>query len=156
VCAESWHQSQLAQTVTCVWVWGKGGGTWLCVQGHGLCAALSRRTCMCAFCQNFMYRCPTHMHKQHSCTAPLQETVPEPEFPPPLPLVSPPPPLPHPPPPTPPHPPQGQEKMSKSDPNSAIFMEDSEGDVNVKIKKAYCPPQVRLMPLFVCSLSAAG
>jgi tryptophanyl-tRNA synthetase len=38
--------------------------------------------------------------------------------------------------------PQGQEKMSKSDPNSAIFMEDSEGDVNVKIKKAYCPPQV--------------
>jgi tryptophanyl-tRNA synthetase len=33
--------------------------------------------------------------------------------------------------------------MSKSDPNSAIFMEDSEGDVNVKIKKAYCPPQVR-------------
>jgi tryptophanyl-tRNA synthetase len=38
---------------------------------------------------------------------------------------------------------QGQEKMSKSDPNSAIFMEDSEGDVNVKIKKAFCPPQVR-------------
>lgn len=40
---------------------------------------------------------------------------------------------------------QGQEKMSKSDPNSAIFMEDSEGDVNVKIKKAFCPPQVRGM-----------
>lgn len=38
--------------------------------------------------------------------------------------------------------PQGQEKMSKSDPNSAIFMEDSEGDVNVKIKKAFCPPGV--------------
>ncbi len=38
---------------------------------------------------------------------------------------------------------QGQEKMSKSDPNSAIFMEDSEADVNTKIKKAYCPPQVR-------------
>ncbi|WIA24057.1 hypothetical protein OEZ85_013671 [Tetradesmus obliquus] len=37
---------------------------------------------------------------------------------------------------------EGQEKMSKSDPNSAIFMEDSEGDVNVKIKKAFCPPQV--------------
>ena len=37
---------------------------------------------------------------------------------------------------------EGPEKMSKSDPNSAIFMEDSEGDVNVKIKKAYCPPQV--------------
>jgi hypothetical protein len=32
--------------------------------------------------------------------------------------------------------------MSKSDPNSAIFMEDSEAEVNTKIKKAYCPPQV--------------
>jgi tyrosyl-tRNA synthetase len=30
--------------------------------------------------------------------------------------------------------------MSKSDPESAIFMEDSEADVNVKLKKAYCPP----------------
>eukprot|EP00741_Cyanophora_paradoxa_P008711 tig00001371_g8433.t1 len=37
---------------------------------------------------------------------------------------------------------QGQAKMSKSDPNSAIFMEDSEGDVNTKIKKAYCPPEI--------------
>ncbi|KAI5679390.1 hypothetical protein M9H77_10340 [Catharanthus roseus] len=37
---------------------------------------------------------------------------------------------------------QGQEKMSKSDPSSAIFMEDEEADVNVKIKKAYCPPNV--------------
>ncbi|KAL6745630.1 hypothetical protein V8C86DRAFT_1821387 [Haematococcus lacustris] len=37
---------------------------------------------------------------------------------------------------------EGQEKMSKSDPNSAIFMEDSDMDVNAKIKKAYCPPQV--------------
>lgn len=37
---------------------------------------------------------------------------------------------------------QGQEKMSKSDPNSAIFMEDSEADVAVKIKKSYCPPGV--------------
>ncbi|CAI7907738.1 unnamed protein product [Closterium sp. NIES-54] len=35
---------------------------------------------------------------------------------------------------------QGQEKMSKSDPNSAIFMEDEEAEVNVKIKKAFCPP----------------
>jgi tyrosyl-tRNA synthetase len=35
---------------------------------------------------------------------------------------------------------QGQEKMSKSDPESAIFMEDSEADVNVKLKKSYCPP----------------
>jgi len=32
--------------------------------------------------------------------------------------------------------------MSKSDPDSAIFMEDSAEDVKRKIKKAYCPPQV--------------
>ena len=37
---------------------------------------------------------------------------------------------------------EGQEKMSKSNPDSAIFMEDSVEDVNRKIKKAYCPPQV--------------
>lgn len=37
---------------------------------------------------------------------------------------------------------EGQEKMSKSDPNSAIFMDDSEIEVNAKIKKAYCPPLV--------------
>lgn len=37
---------------------------------------------------------------------------------------------------------QGQEKMSKSDPNSAIFMEDSEQEVKTKLKKAYCPPGV--------------
>lgn len=37
---------------------------------------------------------------------------------------------------------QGQEKMSKSDPNSAIFMEDSEADVRTKIKKAFCPPEI--------------
>ena len=41
---------------------------------------------------------------------------------------------------------QGQEKMSKSDPSSAIFMEDSEADVNTKIKKAFCPPKVRSEP----------
>jgi len=35
---------------------------------------------------------------------------------------------------------EGQEKMSKSDPDSAIFMEDSEQEVKTKIKKAYCPP----------------
>lgn len=35
---------------------------------------------------------------------------------------------------------QGQEKMSKSDPDSAIFMEDTVADVNRKVKKAYCPP----------------
>lgn len=37
---------------------------------------------------------------------------------------------------------EGQEKMSKSDPNSAIFMEDSEAEVNLKIKRAYCPPAI--------------
>lgn len=34
---------------------------------------------------------------------------------------------------------QGQEKMSKSDPSSAIFMEDSVQEVNSKIKGAFCP-----------------
>jgi tyrosyl-tRNA synthetase len=33
-------------------------------------------------------------------------------------------------------------KMSKSDPDAAIFMEDSEADVNRKIKKAFCRPGV--------------
>lgn len=37
---------------------------------------------------------------------------------------------------------QGQEKMSKSDPSSSIFMEDEEVEVNLKIKKAFCPPLV--------------
>ena len=37
---------------------------------------------------------------------------------------------------------QGQEKMSKSDPNSAIFMEDTKEDVEKKIKGAFCPPGV--------------
>jgi tyrosyl-tRNA synthetase len=32
--------------------------------------------------------------------------------------------------------------MSKSDPESAIFMEDSETDIKTKIKTAYCPPGV--------------
>jgi tyrosyl-tRNA synthetase len=36
---------------------------------------------------------------------------------------------------------KGQEKMSKSDPSSSIFMEDEEEDVNVKIEKAFCPPE---------------
>lgn len=30
--------------------------------------------------------------------------------------------------------------MSKSNPNSAIFMEDSADDVRKKIKGSYCPP----------------
>ena len=34
---------------------------------------------------------------------------------------------------------RGQEKMSKSDPDSAIFMEDSAEDVERKIRAAYCP-----------------
>lgn len=32
--------------------------------------------------------------------------------------------------------------MSKSDPNSAIFMEDSAEDVVRKLKKAYCPEKI--------------
>jgi tyrosyl-tRNA synthetase len=36
----------------------------------------------------------------------------------------------------------GQAKMSKSELDSAIFMEDKEEDVNSKIKKAYCPEKV--------------
>ncbi|KAK3127351.1 hypothetical protein QOZ80_7AG0571930 [Eleusine coracana subsp. coracana] len=34
---------------------------------------------------------------------------------------------------------EGQQKMSKSDPSSAIFMEDDEAQINLKIKKAFCP-----------------
>mmetsp|Transcript_23113 Transcript_23113/g.26363 ORF Transcript_23113/g.26363 Transcript_23113/m.26363 type:complete len:542 (-) Transcript_23113:240-1865(-) len=34
---------------------------------------------------------------------------------------------------------QGQAKMSKSDPDSAVFMEDTAEDVERKIMKAYCP-----------------
>ena len=33
-------------------------------------------------------------------------------------------------------------KMSKSDPDSAIFMLDSQADIKRKINKAYCPPKV--------------
>jgi len=36
---------------------------------------------------------------------------------------------------------EGQEKMSKSDPDSAIFMEDTEEEVNRKIRIAFCPPK---------------
>jgi len=34
---------------------------------------------------------------------------------------------------------EGQQKMSKSDPESAIFMEDQEADIHRKIGNAYCP-----------------
>ncbi|GHP03484.1 hypothetical protein PPROV_000223900 [Pycnococcus provasolii] len=37
---------------------------------------------------------------------------------------------------------EGQEKMSKSDPNSAIFMEDTEQEVKTKLKKSFCPPAI--------------
>ncbi|GKA11135.1 tyrosine--tRNA ligase 1, cytoplasmic-like protein [Tanacetum coccineum] len=37
---------------------------------------------------------------------------------------------------------KGQEKMSKSDASSAVFMDDNETEVNLKIKKAFCPPTV--------------
>ena len=37
---------------------------------------------------------------------------------------------------------KGQEKMSKSDPDSAIFMEDTPEDVERKINAAYCPRMV--------------
>lgn len=38
----------------------------------------------------------------------------------------------------------GQAKMSKSDPDSAIFMEDEPEMVERKIKKAYCEPKIVL------------
>lgn len=37
---------------------------------------------------------------------------------------------------------KGQEKMSKSDPNSAIFMQDTQKEVEDKVKKAFCDPGV--------------
>jgi len=37
---------------------------------------------------------------------------------------------------------EGQLKMSKSDPDSAIFMEDTVKDVNRKINGAFCPPKI--------------
>lgn len=36
----------------------------------------------------------------------------------------------------------GSDKMSKSDPDNAIFMDDSEQEVKRKIKKAFCQPKV--------------
>ncbi|KAM5566494.1 tyrosine--tRNA ligase 1, cytoplasmic [Rosa sericea] len=37
---------------------------------------------------------------------------------------------------------EGQEKMSKKIPNSAIFMNDNEAEVNRKIEEAFCPEKV--------------
>jgi len=51
---------------------------------------------------------------------------------------------------------EGQEKMSKSDPDSAIFMEDEASDVKRKIKKAFCPPaQANGMPMALADRDAA-
>jgi tyrosyl-tRNA synthetase len=42
----------------------------------------------------------------------------------------------------------GSDKMSKSNPDSAIFMDDTEQEVNRKIKKAYCKPgQIDVNPI---------
>lgn len=35
----------------------------------------------------------------------------------------------------------GQAKMSKSDPDSAIFMEDTKADIERKLSQAYCPKE---------------
>ena len=55
---------------------------------------------------------------------------------------------------------EGQEKMSKSDPDSAIFMEDTAVDVARKIKKSYCPPEVkfamRIISIFILSVQRAS
>merc|ERR1719394_9053 len=40
----------------------------------------------------------------------------------------------------------GQSKMSKSDPDSAIFMEDTPEDVERKIRNAYCPVKPKDAP----------
>ena len=39
-------------------------------------------------------------------------------------------------------------KMSKSDPMSAIFIEDTKEDIVEKMMKAHCPPEVSENPLF--------
>ncbi|CAK0793170.1 unnamed protein product, partial [Prorocentrum cordatum] len=41
---------------------------------------------------------------------------------------------------------KGQAKMSKSDPDSAIFMEDAPEDVARKVRNAYCPKLAEEMP----------
>lgn len=42
---------------------------------------------------------------------------------------------------------EGQEKQSKSDPKSAIFMQDTVEEVEEKIKQAFCPPSVENNPM---------
>ncbi len=44
---------------------------------------------------------------------------------------------------------EGEEKMSKSSPGGAIFIEDSEAEIKSKVSKAFCPPlQVSKNPCF--------
>ncbi len=38
-------------------------------------------------------------------------------------------------------------KMSKSDPDSGVFIHDSPADIERKIKKAFCPPEVEDNPI---------
>jgi tyrosyl-tRNA synthetase len=42
---------------------------------------------------------------------------------------------------------KGQEKQSKSIKGSAIFMQDTEEEVNLKISEAFCPPTVDKNPV---------
>mmetsp|Transcript_12742 Transcript_12742/g.18741 ORF Transcript_12742/g.18741 Transcript_12742/m.18741 type:complete len:723 (-) Transcript_12742:20-2188(-) len=51
---------------------------------------------------------------------------------------------------------QGQAKMSKSDPDSAIFMEDTPEDVERKIMKAYCPMEEEVLTDIVQEVQDAG
>ncbi len=37
---------------------------------------------------------------------------------------------------------EGQEKMAKTNPQSAIFMEDDEATVNKKISDCFCPEKI--------------
>uniref|UniRef100_A0A0E0ARS9 tyrosine--tRNA ligase n=1 Tax=Oryza glumipatula TaxID=40148 RepID=A0A0E0ARS9_9ORYZ len=37
---------------------------------------------------------------------------------------------------------KGQNKMSASDPASAIFMDDEKAEIDLKIKQAFCPPKI--------------
>ncbi|KAI2498603.1 tRNA synthetases class I (W and Y) [Fragilaria crotonensis] len=51
---------------------------------------------------------------------------------------------------------QGQEKMSKSDPDSAVFMEDAAEDVERKIRYAYCPTKEETSAESVSAVDDAG
>jgi tyrosyl-tRNA synthetase len=50
---------------------------------------------------------------------------------------------------------EGQEKMSKSDPDSAIFMEDGAEDMERKIRSAYCPTAVSTAPVAIANSQQA-